>query len=355
MFAVLCYSPFKMLCFIVLLLSFSSSSSDNPIQAKRYTVNLDLPPEQRWLDIAKEYKEHGRQIVDVLKSMLPPKVFPLLEQLALFADNHFPAPYPDEMRGYAKGFNISLADMILCNILYDLTAYCTSIVAQDKDGNVYHARNLDYGHAAYLRKTTYMVDFQSKGNTVYSGTAFSGQVGLATAQRPNAVTITIDERDQGNFIENLMMFILDKKALPSMFAVRNVVAADNMDFNQAVKYLSEVHLDADVYYIVGGVKAGEGAVITRDKLKAVNVWKLDAPQRWFLVETNYDHWTTPPTSDDRRDPAIHALNKTGQANVDLIALYKVLSISPVLNNSTVYTTVMQAKDGSAFNTWVRQP
>lgn len=108
---------------------------------------------------------------------------------------------------------------------------------------------------------------------------FSGQIGLATAQRPNAVTISLDERDQGMFIENLIMFILDKKALPTMFALRNVVATDNVDFNQAVKYLSEVHLDADVYYIVGGVKPGEGAIITRDRLHAVNVWKLDAPQR----------------------------------------------------------------------------
>lgn len=152
-----------MLFVVVILLSFSSSSSDNPIQAKRYTVNLDLPPEQRWLDLAKEFKPYAPQLLDALKSDLPSKLFPLLEQLALYVDDHFPAPYPDELRGYAKGFNVSLADMILFNLIYELTAYCTSIVAQDKDGNIYHARNLDYDHAGELRKVTYMVDFQSKG------------------------------------------------------------------------------------------------------------------------------------------------------------------------------------------------
>lgn len=35
--------------------------------------------------------------------------------------------------------------------------------------------------------------------------------------------------------------------------------------------------------------------------------------RWYVVETNYDHWKEPLFLDDRRTPAIKCLNQTGQS------------------------------------------
>ena len=52
---------------------------------------------------------------------------------------------------------------------------------------------------------------------------------------------------------------------------------------------------------------------------------------WYLVETNYDHWSTPPFYDDRRTPAIHCLDKVGRQNVTIPAIFNVLSTRPVLN------------------------
>lgn len=73
------------------------------------------------------------------------------------------------------------------------------------------------------------------------------------------------------------------------------------------------------------------------------------------METNYDHWTTPPPSDDRRHPAIRALNKVSQKKVSAETMFSVMSERPVLNNKTVYTTIMQAKNPEVFNTWIRRP
>lgn len=50
--------------------------------------------------------------------------------------------------------------------------------------------------------------------------------------------------------------------------------------------LSDAPLIADVYYIVAGTKEKEGAVITRDRLNASDVWRLSPPERWFEVETS---------------------------------------------------------------------
>ena len=44
---------------------------------------------------------------------------------------------------------------------------------------------------------------------------------------------------------------------------------------------------------------------------------------WYIVETNYDLWTNPPASDNRRDAAIKAMNAVGQANMTANALVEV--------------------------------
>ena len=73
------------------------------------------------------------------------------------------------------------------------------------------------------------------------------------------------------------------------------------------------------------------------------------------METNYDHWTTAPPGDDRRDAAIKALTQVTQQKLNAVSLFNVLSVSPVLCNSTVYTTIMEAKSPDLMNTWIRQP
>ena len=44
---------------------------------------------------------------------------------------------------------------------------------------------------------------------------------------------------------------------------------------------------------------------------------------WYIVETNYDLWNNPPADDDRRDPAIKAMNAIGQANITADTLVEV--------------------------------
>ncbi|KAG9468015.1 hypothetical protein GDO78_013882 [Eleutherodactylus coqui] len=72
------------------------------------------------------------------------------------------------------------------------------------------------------------------------------------------------------------------------------------DFEAAALRLSKTPIIAETYYIIGGTQPKEGLVITRNRDGPADLWPLD-PLRseWFHVETNYDHWTTPPPSDDR--------------------------------------------------------
>jgi len=48
-----------------------------------------------------------------------------------------------------------------------------------------------------------------------------------------------------------------------------------VDFQDAVVRLAKVPIITDVYYILGGVHAGEGVVITRDRGRSADIWPLD--------------------------------------------------------------------------------
>ena len=150
------------ICFVAVFLGLKCVQGE-PFQAPSYNIDLDLPPEQRWLNITKKYAKYTPEILADLRKKIPASVVPLAERLALYMDKHFPEPFPGEMRGVSKGLNLSLADTILLNIFYDLTAFCTSIVAQDQHGNVFHGRNLDFAFAKTLRSISFISNFQSKG------------------------------------------------------------------------------------------------------------------------------------------------------------------------------------------------
>ena len=152
-------------CFITVCFGVKYTQSE-PFQAPSYNIDLDLPPEQRWINITKKYAKYTPTIVADIRSKIPAFAMPFAEQLALKMDEHFPEPFPGEMRGVSEGLNMSLADTILLNIFYDLSAFCTSIVAQDKDGNIFHGRNLDYAFSKGLRNMTFISNFQSKGELV---------------------------------------------------------------------------------------------------------------------------------------------------------------------------------------------
>lgn len=154
---------FQIVCIVAVCLGALKHTEGEPFQAPSFTIDLDLPPEQRWINVTEKYVKYTPEIVASLRREIPAAAFPLAEKLAMYLDRHFPEPFPAEMKGVAKGLNMSLPDTVLLNILYDLTTFCTSIVAQDTHGNIFHGRNLDYHFTETLRNMTFISNFQSKG------------------------------------------------------------------------------------------------------------------------------------------------------------------------------------------------
>lgn len=326
-------------------------------KARTFRVDLETPPEQRWKRVLQEYDiEVFRKLAkEVIDTFIPKILVPSLNALISPLDEFIPEPYAAEIKGIAKTSGLGVGEVVGLNIVYDVTAFCTSIVAEDTQGNIFHARNLDYKVTRELKNITSVVTYYRGGLPEYTTTSFLGQVGAFTGMRPHEFTISLNERDQGSIEKNLEALfesLLLKRGTLTSFILRDVIATKR-NYQEAVASLAETPLVAPVYIIVGGVRPGEGVVITRDQ-KHADLWRLDVKSgRWWLLETNYDHWVEPPAHDDRRDPGNKAMMKVGQANINERTLFEVLSVHPVLNNNTAYTCLMTAARPELYDTVIR--
>ncbi|XP_075400303.1 N-acylethanolamine-hydrolyzing acid amidase [Tenrec ecaudatus] len=332
----------------------SAGSLPGSLAPPRFNVSLDAAPEQRWLPVLRHYDPDllRATLQRVIRDRVPLWVYPLMRMAVEKLERTLQQPYLDEIRGLCKVLNLSLDDCVLCNLAYESSAFCTSIVAQDSRGHIFHGRNLDYDFGHMLRNLTVDVQFIRNGQIAYTGTTFVGYVGLWTGQSPHRFTISGNERDKGWLWENVIAALFQKHSLVS-WLIRSTLS-ESETFEAAVFNLANTPLIANVYYIVGGMSPREGVVITRNRKGPEDIWPLEPLKGlWFLVETNYDHWKQVPKKDDRRLPAIKALNATGQADLSLETLFQILSIEPIKNNNTVYTTVMSAAYPDKYTTKIR--
>lgn len=332
--------------------------------APTYIVNLDLPPETRWTPITVKYAEPLRNMVNYIKQFIV-GISPKFQKLVQIIDNDLgkladTLPYGSEMKAIAKDSNMPLGDIVLYNIFYEIFTLCTSIVGQDKNGNVYHARNLDFGLllgwdvnndtwiiSELLRPLIMNVEFVKGGALQYKTVSFIGFVGLITGIRPNVVSISINERfdAKGGYI-GLFEWILNINRNQSWVTlVARDVLEKQYNYETALKVLTDSPLIAPCYYIIAGPEPNQGAVITRDRTASVDVWKMGSNNTWFLAETNYDHWKAPLVIDDRITPANRCMNQFGQDKLSFASLFNVLSSKPVLNKLTVYSALMELKTG----------
>ncbi|XP_065188773.1 N-acylethanolamine-hydrolyzing acid amidase-like [Sycon ciliatum] len=340
----------------VLLCTAVGASLGTEYPVPTFTIDLDAAPEVRFHKVNEYYKHMAPAFVEQISTVVPKEFQGILEAVAVdYMHARVKPVYVAEMTALAKTWNISVGYVVAANLIYDFTAACTSIVMQAENGTILHGRNLDYSFGGVLRNVTYIGDFQRGGKTAYKLTTYGGYFGALSGMRPGGFTVTVDERDQGAVWENIAMALFDRKSDPLGFFVRETLDTDGIDFVQAVETLSTTPLIAPVYLIVGGVTPGQGAVITRDQLGAIDTYYLDADKgRWYVLETNYDHWKPPPKTDDRRDPAEKILNAAGRSQVGYALLQKVLNTPPILNSHTTYTVLMSAAHPDDYKSWVQR-
>lgn len=170
---------------------------------------------------------------------------------------------------------------------------------------------------------------------------------MLTGIKPKIFTLTMNERFSldGGYI-GILEWILGKRDGMWMSFLTRSVLENATSYEEAKTRLAQTKLLAPAYFILGGNSTGQGCIITRSRLLSIDILEIDVKLgRWYVLETNYDHWKEPLFLDDRRTPAMKCMNQTTQTNITLNTMYDVLSTKPVLNKLTTYTTLMQVSEG----------
>jgi len=341
----------------------------HPVKIQEYVMNLDLPANERWNEIAADFKNKTKAMVDYFMQYLPAWTIPLVERVGASIEKYFPEEYVDEMKGFAKAVDLDEGMVVLMNMAYQLESLgqncstsnttgpgcdddgppglCTSTVFNGMDDKVYLARNLDWNFPDTLLDCVINVDYWSKNKTVYKGTTIAGFVGILNGVRPGGFAVSMNARDKGGKILPNFFELLALGAKTPSQTLRQTLATEQ-SYEAAVSKLKEDRLADDVYYIVSGINEDEGVVLSRGRNMDVNAWALDSSEDngWYRLQTNYDHWEPVPESDNRRDPGNENMQKVGQDHANLTSIWSdVLTIWPTFNPHTDWTSLLCAETG----------
>uniref|UniRef100_A0A3B4DJ09 Acid ceramidase n=1 Tax=Pygocentrus nattereri TaxID=42514 RepID=A0A3B4DJ09_PYGNA len=327
-----------------------------------FTVDLDLAPSQRWKEVITDKKSDLVNMIQAIKdlanSFVPSgRLIDLVDRdLPLMVDT-LPYPFNEEIKGIAAASGVPLGEVVLFNIFYEIFTVCTSLVAEAPDGNLIHARNLDFGLfmgwdlknrswviTEKLKPLVVNIDFRRSNRTVFKSTNFAGYVGMLTGMRPHVFTLTMNERFSlnGGYI-GILEWILGKRDGMWMSFLTRSVLENATSYTEAKKLLSDTKLLAPAYFILGGNQTGEACIITRSRTHNIYPLEIDLKQgRWYVLETNYDHWKKPLFLDDRRTPAMKCMNRITQAvRTSCFSKFKIFP----LYSLTTYTTLMDVSQG----------
>ena len=122
---------------------------------------------------------------------------------------------------------------------------------------------------------------------------FSAYNGVMTGTRQGAYSISINER-KPSWRTNIIELLKNFASLFAGYQQNTKLIRDTLttckNYDCAYKQLHDTPVIAPSYFIVAGLNSNEGAVITRDRFSVANLDVL-SDDKWFLLQTNDDHWT----------------------------------------------------------------
>lgn len=318
-----------------------------------FDVDLDLPPEQRWLDMSLAYREQIPALMATWAADLGRHLTTDEEQMWL--DNHnLEDEFIDEMRGIVQAVNdssVTLERVILYNLLYNLhfPSFSSGVVAATPDGTTMHGRNFDYafsfvskGHHKDMAPMVFDVTYYKNGEPLYTAVHTACFVGINTGMRMGAYSVQANTRPSNDMAESLAA--AEKGYRPFNFLARRVLE-EQEDFDAALFKLSTTKISAPTYFVIAGINAEQGSVVVRER-EDTNTEALD-PEigRWF-VQANDDPWMPHSGPVHGRRLATEAIvGRIGQAGVDQDAIQRVMLTPPMFTSTTLYTWIANPSTG----------
>ena len=293
-------TKYTIFCLLLSLGSALDMQPQNPIlktgapQLKNFTIDLDKAPIERFAEPSRAMADTIVEIMAAYLQMIPAPVVSLYESklVKLFWYFNNNEKY-NEILGIVQGVNrpsVTLGKALLINSLYELESWCTSVIVRMNNGTIIHSRNLDFDLAKQMQKVTYNARFVHGDKHSFDATMFGGVVGTYTGMKPGAFSVSENQREfnkgEMGLVENLVMIFTGYNEIS--WEIRNVL--DECDsWTCAHKRLSSDSINALGYIILAGIEKNEGVIISRNRFGAAHQDFLN-DTRWYLVQTNSDHW-----------------------------------------------------------------
>jgi len=315
-------------------------AEDRPDHFENFEINLDLAPEDRFVEVAAHFREEIINATNVLIGNLPPYTDKFFEWVYPIWSYIHPSKY-GEIEGIVKGVNSTELPMsrgVLLNAIYELGAWCTSVVVKQADGTIIHGRNLDYPDEVTMQAIVYNGTFTRNGEEVFNAVMFAGNIGVYTGVRNNSFSVSQDTR---HFLKHYSSLLANIIMLFTGFAEQSWLMREALEtcahYDCAHKMLRDVPINGFGYLIVAGTEGDQGVVLSRDRFGAAHEDFLDsANDKWFLVQTNSDHWKDGCTK--RCAATTQGIEDVGRDNINVHTLRGVMETNPQLNHMTLFNS-----------------
>ena len=304
-----------------------------------------VPGPNKWTEVEHHFKEIIPEIHDTFLSLYNDSVRyidPLIKFAVYMKSDKM--MFMEDLQYFSKLFNVELHVMIAINLYYELSSSCTTICSTINNKNVMF-RTMDWP-LDFLRKITFKMITPK-----YTAVTWFGCVGLFTAcNTKHAVAINYRTTNT-NGVMDMIGKVIGKAlqafqhAWPTSYLVRHIFDND-LSSEEAEKLLNESQLISPTYFTFCPL-VGTPKVIQRFATPSGTVIS-EKTDHVCLCQTNIDAGAGDDVPNilwslNRRE-FVSDYGKASYKNAE--AMIKAFISFPVLNEDTLYNTVMMPEDGS---------
>ena len=211
-----------------------SQSRYDDLRPPKYTIDLSLPPANRYQHVAKDFTKEIESLpglFDEIVGQLSPNIsVSTVRKLAhIFLRRVHDKEQTEELRGLHQITGVDMYLLVAFNVILDVLMGCTSGGVRVKDGHaetkMLHFRTLDWGMNP-LRKVVVEYDFVEKagGRVIATTITYLGFVGFLTGVRKN-LSVSLNFRpthDSSNWLASVRFY---SHHLLVLFGIRPAISS----------------------------------------------------------------------------------------------------------------------------------
>ncbi|KAJ5317990.1 hypothetical protein PENANT_c004G10089 [Penicillium antarcticum] len=286
-----------------------------------FRINLSLPPEERYVSLARLYKEKARAMTgifdDVIHEISPKIPTSLVHWLAwLFLRGLYTSEETAEIRGISHETGIDLYLLVSLNVVLDLLMGCTSggvRVGDGADTKMVHFRTLDWGMDP-LRDLVVQLEFikeEAPDKVLATSITYVGFVGILTGVRKNLsaslnMRAVHDSRRNTAFYFNHLLVLLGVRQSISSLLRQIILPGPDKPHDQ----LSNASTIDEIIAKVPGISTTAAYLIFCDGTTSLTLEKdlgsaVIRSSNSFVITTNHDQESNFTTTEVTEDEGGH--------------------------------------------------